>query len=110
MIDELATIEKVTSSYVSQLLRVTLLAPDIVEAILDGRQPERMTLSGLMEPLPMQWERQDRRANSSSHRRLRYSVDDGAPSPHRRCHSNRQEWGVCVMYVHQTGNAASRPL
>jgi hypothetical protein len=38
-IDELAAAEKINSSYVSRLLRLTLLAPDIVEAILDGRQP-----------------------------------------------------------------------
>ena len=43
-IDELAAAEKINSSYVSRLLRLTLLAPRIVEAILDGRQPEGMTL------------------------------------------------------------------
>jgi len=52
-IDELAAAEKINSSYVSQLLRLTLLAPDIVEAILNGRQPEGMTLPELMEPF--QW-------------------------------------------------------
>ena len=56
--DELAAAEKINSSYVSRLLRLTLLAPDIVEAILDGRQPEGMTLPVLMEPLPVEWERQ----------------------------------------------------
>ena len=57
-IDELAAAEKINSSYVSRLLRLTLLAPDIVEAILDGRQPEGMTLPRLMEPFPVEWERQ----------------------------------------------------
>lgn len=57
-IDELAAAEKINSSYVSRLLRLTLLSPDIVEAILDGRQPEGMTLPGLMEPFPVEWERQ----------------------------------------------------
>ncbi|NDG50016.1 MAG: hypothetical protein EBY30_13495 [Rhodospirillales bacterium] len=57
-IDELAAAEKINSSYVSRLLRLTLLAPDIVEAILDGRQPEEITLPGLMEPFPVEWERQ----------------------------------------------------
>lgn len=38
------------------MLRVTLLAPDIVEAVLNGRQPEGMTLPGLMEPFPVEWE------------------------------------------------------
>jgi hypothetical protein len=57
-INELAAAEKINSSYVSRLLRLTLLAPDIVEAILDGRQPQGMTLPGLMEPLPVEWARQ----------------------------------------------------
>ena len=54
-INELAAAEKINSSYVSRLLRLTLLAPDIVEAILDGRQPEGMTLPGLMGPFPVEW-------------------------------------------------------
>jgi len=57
-IDELAAAETINSFYVSRLLRLTLLAPDIVEAILDGRQPDGMTLPGLMEPFPVEWERQ----------------------------------------------------
>ena len=55
-INELAAAEKINSSYVSRLLRLTLLAPEIVEAILDGRQAEGMTLPGLMEPFPVEWE------------------------------------------------------
>jgi hypothetical protein len=54
-IAELAAAEKINSSYVSRLLRLTLLAPDIVEMILDGRQPEEVTLPGLMEPFPADW-------------------------------------------------------
>jgi hypothetical protein len=57
-IKELATAEKINSSYVSRVLRLTLLAPDIVEAILDGQQPEGMTLPGLMEGAEVKWERQ----------------------------------------------------
>jgi len=57
-IDELAAAEKINSSYVSRVLRLTLLAPGLVEAILDGRQPEGMTLPGLMEPFPVEWEQQ----------------------------------------------------
>lgn len=58
-INELAAAEKINSSYVSRLLRLTLLAPDIVDAILDGRQPEGMKLPGLMEPFPVEWARQE---------------------------------------------------
>ena len=55
-LNELAAAEKINSSYVSRLLRLTLLAPDIVEAILDGRQPEGMTLPGLMTGVRVEWE------------------------------------------------------
>ncbi len=57
-IDELADAEKINSSYVSRVLRLTLLAPDIVEAILDGRQPEGMTVPRLMTPSPTIWREQ----------------------------------------------------
>jgi hypothetical protein len=57
-INDLAAAEKINSSYVSRVLRLTLLSPDIIEAILDGRQPEGMTLPWLMEPFPVQWSAQ----------------------------------------------------
>ena len=44
---EIADAEKVTRSFVNRLLRLTLLAPDIVEAILDGRQPKTLQLEDL---------------------------------------------------------------
>jgi len=65
-LNELAAAEKINSSYVSRLLRLTLLAPDIVEAILDGRQPEGMTLPGLMEPFPVEWRQQRQQVRSSA--------------------------------------------
>ena len=66
-INELAAAEKINRSYVSRLLRLTLLAPDIVEAILDGRQLEGMTLPGLMEFFPVDWGRQRCRQPLPSH-------------------------------------------
>ena len=57
-IEEIAATEKINSSYVSRLLRMTLLAPYIVEAILDGRQPTKVTLAVLMRPFPVAWEEQ----------------------------------------------------
>ena len=54
---ELAAVEKINASYVSRVLRLTLLAPDIVEAILAGTQPEGMTLPGLMEGVAVEWGR-----------------------------------------------------
>jgi hypothetical protein len=52
---ELAKAEKVNETYISRALRLTLLAPDVVEAILDGRQPDGMTLPGLMEGVEVEW-------------------------------------------------------
>lgn len=57
-IEELGAAEKINSSYVSRVLRMTLLAPDIVEAILDGSQPHELTLAVLMKPLPHGWTEQ----------------------------------------------------
>ncbi len=54
-VQELAAAEKINASYVSRVLRLTLLAPDIVEAILDGRQAGEMTLPGLMEGVAVEW-------------------------------------------------------
>jgi hypothetical protein len=57
-INELAAAEKINPSYVSRVLRLTLLAPEMVEAILDGRQPKGMTLPALLEPFPVEWMQQ----------------------------------------------------
>ncbi|GGC63729.1 hypothetical protein GCM10011504_47430 [Siccirubricoccus deserti] len=57
-ISEMAAAEKIERGYLGTLLRLTLLAPDIVEVILDGRQPEGMTLPALMEPFPVDWAEQ----------------------------------------------------
>lgn len=57
-VGEIATREKINKSYVSRILRLTLLAPDIVEAILDGRQVLEMTLPGLMKSYPTEWHAQ----------------------------------------------------
>lgn len=46
------------NDFFSRVLRLTLLAPDIVEAILDGRQPRSLELSTLLQPLPFSWEQQ----------------------------------------------------
>jgi hypothetical protein len=54
-IAEIAAAEKINESYVSRLLRLTLLAPDIVEAILGGRQPAETTLAVLMRPFSVDW-------------------------------------------------------
>ena len=55
-IGEIAESENINSSYVSRLLRMTLLAPEIVEAILAGKQPEGLTMTRAMQPFPWQWQ------------------------------------------------------
>jgi hypothetical protein len=54
-ISEMATAEKIERGYLGTLLRLTLLAPDLVEAILNGRQPEGVTLPRLLEGVPLGW-------------------------------------------------------
>jgi hypothetical protein len=55
---ELAKAERVNDSYLSRVLRITLLAPEIIEAIVDGQQPPTLQVDELMKPLPAQWQRQ----------------------------------------------------
>ena len=55
---EIAAAEKVNPSYASRILRLSLLAPEIVEEILDSRHPAGITLDRLMRPFPVAWEQQ----------------------------------------------------
>ena len=57
-ISELAAMEKVDRGYLGRVLALTLLAPDIIEAMLDGRQPEDLTLPVLMNAFPLEWKAQ----------------------------------------------------
>ncbi len=57
-VEDIAAAEAINSSYVSRILRLTLLAPEIVEAILDGSQPNEITLAALMRPFPVAWHEQ----------------------------------------------------
>ena len=54
-IAELAEREGIAPSYMTRVLRLTLLAPDIVEAILDGKQGPEVMLARLLEPFPNEW-------------------------------------------------------
>lgn len=54
-IEEIGTAERINASYVSRVLRMTLLAPDIIESILDGRQTDNITLARAMEAFPVVW-------------------------------------------------------
>jgi hypothetical protein len=57
-ITDLAEQEGVTDAYVCRLLPLTCLAPDIVEAILDGRQPKGLRLAEMLGNGPVSWEEQ----------------------------------------------------
>ena len=54
-ITKLAAAERINRSYLCRVLRLTLLAPKIVEAVMDGRQPEGMMLPALMKEFPVKW-------------------------------------------------------
>ena len=55
---EMAEAEGVIRSFVNRLLWLTLLAPDIQEAIIDGRQPKGMQLEELTRTMPSGWHEQ----------------------------------------------------
>lgn len=59
-ISDLARIEDVQRTYPSRIIPLAFLAPDITEAILDGRQPLDLSLDRLLEtmPLPLAWDAQ----------------------------------------------------
>jgi hypothetical protein len=57
-ITDLAEQEGVTDAYVCRLLPLTCLAPDIVEAILDGRQPKGLRLAEVLGNGPLNWNEQ----------------------------------------------------
>jgi hypothetical protein len=57
-VSEIGDAENISKSYVSRILRLALLAPDMVEAILAGRTDQGMMLEQLERPLPASWEEQ----------------------------------------------------
>jgi hypothetical protein len=64
-IREIAAAEMINETYVGRVLRLTLLTPDIVEAILNGRQPAGLQVEGLMRRFPVCW--QEQRAAKEPH-------------------------------------------
>ncbi|MBF0370486.1 MAG: hypothetical protein HQL52_13620 [Magnetococcales bacterium] len=76
-VKDLATREKIDPSYVARTLRLTLLAPDIVEAILEGRQPESLSVEKMRLQFPVAWEEQRRHwgmAKSAGEGQLSFAV------------------------------------
>ena len=69
-ISDMAAAEKIERGYLGTLLRLTLLAPEMVEAILNGRQPEGVTLPALLEGVLVGWAHQRERLLSGAPSRL----------------------------------------
>jgi hypothetical protein len=57
-IKEIAAKERVDVSYIAEVLRLTLLAPDLVQIILDGRQPPGWQLRRFRKRFPLEWQAQ----------------------------------------------------
>ena len=56
--EEVLKAENISKSYVSRILRLTLLAPDIVEGIVAGKTDQSLMLERLERPLPATWQEQ----------------------------------------------------
>jgi hypothetical protein len=57
-VSEIGNAENISKSYVSRILRLALLAPDIIEAIVAGRADQSLMLERLERPLPTSWKEQ----------------------------------------------------
>jgi hypothetical protein len=64
---DLAKAEKINLSYLCRVLRLTLLAPDITEALLDGKHNCQFCLADLLRPIPVTWaEQQNKLAKAAA--------------------------------------------
>lgn len=57
-IDDIAKAERICPAFVGKVFRLALLAPDIVDEILDGKQSAALTLKQLLKPFPVEWAEQ----------------------------------------------------
>lgn len=57
-ISELAEKEGIAFTYMARLMRLSLLSPELVDAVMDGHQPANITLASLMDPFPADWKEQ----------------------------------------------------
>lgn len=55
---DLARAENIDKSYLSKILRLTLLAPDLIERILNGEQPPTLQMDRLLQPFEVEWREQ----------------------------------------------------
>jgi hypothetical protein len=83
-VSEIGDAENISKSYVSRILRLALLAPDIIEMILGGRSEQALMLERLEQPLPASWVEQRARIlepreelrTTPAHRRASKSHDE----------------------------------
>ena len=54
-IEEMAAAEAINPSYVSRVMRLACLAPEITETILEGKHPAHLTAKELLAPFPLTW-------------------------------------------------------
>ena len=57
-ISELAEKEGIAFTYMARLMRLSLLSPELVDAVIDGHQPANITLANLMDSFPADWKEQ----------------------------------------------------
>lgn len=57
-IRQMATKFGIAHPYMARIMRLTLLAPDVIEAILDGKEPDGLSLEQLRRPMPVLWTEQ----------------------------------------------------
>ncbi|TCT12361.1 hypothetical protein EDC22_10243 [Tepidamorphus gemmatus] len=83
-INELAEHEGIAAPFLTRTMRLAHLAPEIVEAILDGRQPRVLTLEQMRKPLPLDWAEQKDLLLQSDHQ-ARRPGKQGIHGSNRKC-------------------------
>jgi hypothetical protein len=73
-IKEIAKAEKINPSYVSRVLRLALLAPNLVEGILIGKQTPKISIDNLMKPFPVEWAQQETNLGFPARRQVRLAT------------------------------------
>ena len=107
-LDDIAKSEGMVPSYATRLFRLTLLAPDIVSAILSGKHPPELTARKLMDDtrLPLDWNEQRRSLGFASARpkfgKLRRSLGSDLTCLSFLVHPSRQYFGRDVGDCHST--------
>ncbi|MFL1461826.1 hypothetical protein ACI6QG_06460 [Roseococcus sp. DSY-14] len=91
-ITEMAGAERIERGYLGSLLRLTLLAPDIIEAILDGRQPVPMTCTSLLGGVPDAWTAQTEAFIGQNPSLVLPSSNHRQKPPPHNCRPQQKKW------------------